>query len=337
MREEILKILDSTNKNLNAIEIINQIMEKSTAEDLRNLIDELDALCKEGIVRTAEGNSYRKNDLIVGILDVHERGNAHLLMSDGEDIFIPRNKMGGANNKDRVSIKITNKTSNEGAVVKVLDRAMGNSIGEVYTENGELKIKCLAKNLPYNVIVDDAGIELIDGLLVKLKYVRDIDKKNIVAKVDHVIAHKNAADADTRLIAEEFSIPVDFSEAALEERLKTCLKNLLMRAISEGFKEGEENFRNDIIFTIDGKHTKDIDDAVSLKMLSNGNYELGVHIADVSHYVRPGSALWKEAEMRGNSNYLGDKVIPMLPIELSNGICSLNPDVDRFTISCIMK
>jgi exoribonuclease R len=216
MREKILKILNSTNKNLNAIEIINQIMEKSTAEDLRNLIDELDALCKEGLVRTAEGNSYRKNDLIVGILDVHEKGNAHLLMTDGEDIFIPRNKMGGANNKDRVSVKITNKTSNEGCVVKVLDRAMGNAIGEVYDDKGTLKIKCLAKNLPYNVIIDDNGIELIDGLLVKLKYVRDIDKKNIVAKVDHVIAHKNAADADTRLIAEEFLIPVDFSEAALE-------------------------------------------------------------------------------------------------------------------------
>ena len=111
-------------------------------------------------------------------------------------------------------------------------------------------------------------------------------------------------------------------------------KSLTEDMISEGLKAGREDFRGDLIFTIDGKDTKDIDDAISVRILPNGNYQLGVHIADVTHYVKTGMALWKEAETRANSNYLGNKVLPMLPVELSNGICSLNPNEDRFTISC---
>ena len=336
MKEEILKIINSSERNLNATEILDKIKSNTTAEDLRSLLDELDSLCKEGLIRTCSGNTYKKNDLIVGVLDVHEKGNAHLLMDDGEDIFIPKNKMCGANDKDRVSVEITNKETNEGRVVRVLEKSLGNAIGEVYSEDGVLKVKCITKDLPYRVIVEESDLELVDGLLVKLKYVKNIDKHTVVASIDHIIAHKNAADADTRLIAEEFNIPVDFSKEALEEA-KNMPEALTEEMINEALKEGAEDFRNDIIFTIDGKDTKDIDDAVSLKVLPNGNYELGVHIADVSRYVTEGSALWKEAFLRGNSNYLGDKVIPMLPIELSNGICSLNPNVDRFTISCIME
>jgi ribonuclease R len=160
------------------------------------------------------------------------------------------------------------------------------------------------------------------------------------------LGHKNAllnpgqepteVSGEIAKIACEFDISLLFPPEVLEEA-KKFPKSLSEEMIKDGLDNGRVDFRNELVYTIDGKDTKDIDDAISVKILPNGNYELAVHIADVSHYVKPGSAIWKEAERRGNSNYLGNKVIPMLPVELSNGICSLNPNEDRFTTSCIME
>lgn len=335
IKDKALEIITNSSRKLNPIQIIKEIKEDYSAEDLRNLLDALDELSKEGLIKSNSGNNYFKNDLIMGILDVHEKGNAHLLMPDGEDIFIPRNQIKNANDKDKVLIDFTDKRRNEGKVVKVLERSLGKGLGEVYVDNGELKVKCV-DDLPYNVKIDTNNFDLVDGLLVKLKYVKDIDKNNVLAVVDHVIAHKNAPDYDTRLIANEFDIPVDFSKEALEES-KKMPKSLSDEMIEKALKEGVVDLRNKPIVTIDGKDTKDIDDAVLVEILPNGNYRLVVSIADVGRYVKRGSELWAEAEQRGNSNYLGDKVIPMLPIELSNGICSLNENVDRFAVTSDME
>ncbi|NLC48499.1 MAG: RNB domain-containing ribonuclease, partial [Tenericutes bacterium] len=161
---------------------------------------------------------------------------------------------------------------------------------------------------------------------------------NVLTRIDSVIGHKNAPGKDTEIamIAAEFGLRLEFPQEVQDEA-KNVIKSLDEEAIQKEIKLGRKDFRKDISFTIDGKDTKDIDDAISLKILPNGNYELSVHIADVSNYVKPGSAIWNEAELRGNSNYLGNKVLPMLPIELSNGICSLNPNEDRFTETCIME
>jgi len=336
MREKILEVINSSDMNLNAIEIMDRIQEKSTAEELRDVITILDDLCKEGILRTASGNTYKKNDLLTGIVDLHEKGNAHVIIEGMSDVFIPKNQMRRAFNKDKVLVEITNESKNEGKIVKVLERSLGKGIGEVYEDNGVLKVKPLDKNLPYNVVIDTKDFDLIDGLLVNLKYVKDIDKKTMLFEIDNIIAHKNAPDADFKLIASEFKIPLDFTEESKKEA-KSLPQALTEEMILDGIEKGRIDFRNDIVFTIDGKDTKDIDDAIAVKTLSNGNSELAVHIADVSHFVKRQMALWKDAENKGNSTYLGDKVGPMFPIELSNGICSLNPEVDRFTLSCIME
>ena len=345
MRDKIIEILNEENRKMNPIEILGRIKSKNNAEDLKNIIDELDSMCRDGILKTGSGNSYYFNDLSVGILDVHGTGSAHLLVRDGEDIFIRRNNLKGACNGDMVSVDIINKKTNEGKVVKILKRSLGKSFGEVVNNNGKLSIKTFDE-LPYEIEFEDTDINLVDGMLVHFDYVRDIDKYRVLVRIDKVLGHKNALKNETgemsknaeeiAKIACEYKIPLEFPEDVLEEA-KNMPKSLNDKMINESINDGREDFRNDIIFTIDGKDTKDIDDAISLRLLENGNYLLGVHIADVSHYVKEGSALFKEAVERGNSNYLGNKVIPMLPIELSNGICSLNPNEDRFTESCIME
>ena len=338
MRDEILRVIEEENRKLNPKEILDLIKEDNTVDDLRSLIHELDLMCRDGILRCGSGNTYFYNDLLTGVVDMHEKGNAHVILKeDMNDIFIPRDMLKGACDKDTVSIEITSRDKNEGKVVKILKRSLGSGVGEVVDNDGVYSIKVLS-DLPYEVEVMESDLNLVDGLLVHLDYVKDIDRKKVLAKIDSVICHKNAPGKESQiaLIATEFNLRLEFPEEVKEEASKMP-RALTEEMIKEGFEEGREDFRGDVIFTIDGKDTKDIDDAISLRMLDNGNYELGVHIADVSHYVKVGSPLWKEAEIRGNSNYLGNKVLPMLPVELSNGICSLNPNEDRFTESCIME
>ena len=338
MREEILDVMEKENRKLNPKEILDRIKENGTVDELRELIHELDLMCRDGILRTGAGNTYLLNDLLIGVVDLHDKGNAHVIVPNQEDIFIRRDQMRGACDKDTVSVEITDKFKNEGRIVKVLKRSLGRSIGEVVDDNGHMYVKILDDSLPYTVEVEESDLNLVDGLLVHLDYVEDLGKGKVLARIDKIICHKNAPGKESQiaLIASEFGLRLDFSDEALAEA-KNMPRKLTQKMIDEGLKEGREDFRNDVVFTIDGKDTKDIDDAIGIKILPNGNFELAVHIADVSNYVKVGSAIWKEAELRGNSNYLGNKVIPMLPVELSNGICSLNPQEDRFTESCIME
>lgn len=338
MRDKIIDVLKEENRKMNSKEILDRIKKENTVEDLQELIHELDLMISDGILRTGTGNTYFFNDLIIGTLDVHDRGNAHLLMKDGNDIYIRSDNLKDACDRDTVSIQIINNKTNEGKVVKVLKRSLGRAIGEVINDDGKIIVKPLDTTLPYDVEVEESDLNLVDGMLVHLSYVENINNHKVLAHVDNVITHKNAPGKESQiaLIASEFGLRLDFPEEVLEEA-KKLPKMLTESMIEEALKEGRVDFRNDIIFTIDGKDTKDIDDAIGIKILPNGNYQLHVGIAKVTDFVTPGTATWEEAALRGNSNYLGNKVIPMLPVELSNGICSLNPNEDRFTMSCIME
>ncbi len=340
MREKILEIIERENRNLNPIDIVNMLYKNSTVEDYRKVMDELDKLCRDGILRQTSGNAYRKNDLITGILDMHEKGNAHLLVKDGPDIFIAKNNMKGATDNDTVLVDYVNKEKNEGKVVRVLKRSLGRSLAEVVDVDGIYKIVPLDKELPYEIVVDtkDTEFSLVDGLIVHIDYVRDITKGKVLAKIDRVIGHKNAPGNDTEIamIASEFGVSVQVPEDAKEEA-KRFPKSLDPVEIEKELKLGRRDLRGDTTTTMDGKDTKDIDDAVQDEICPNANFQSTIDIADVSYYVKMGSAIWKYAESKGNSDYLANKVGPMLPIELSNGICSLNPNEDRYAVSCRLE
>ena len=336
MRDKIIEIIKEENRKLNPIEIMDKIKENSSREELRELIHELDLMCRDGILRCGSGNTYFFNDLLVGVVDFHEKGNAHIrIPGRPNDVFIRRDMMKGARDKDTVAIEITDEYNNEGKIVNILKRSLGKSIGEVVNENGRVYVKVLDDSLPYEVEVENPNeIELVDGLIVHLEYVRDLSKRKVLANIDYALGHKNAAGNSTELaiLASEFGRRLDFPKE-VEEEAKQFKSNLTKEEVEEGLKEGRVDLRGETITTIDGKDTKDIDDAINVVVLPNGNYKVTVAIADVSHYVKMGSAIWKYAEEKGNSDYLGNKVGPMLPVVLSNGMCSLNPNEDRFAVS----
>ena len=340
MREKILEIIERENKNLNPIEIVNMLYKNSTVEDYRKVMDELDSLCRDGILRQTSGNAYKKNELITGVLDMHEKGNAHLLVKDGQDIFIAKNNMKGATDNDTVLVDYVNKEKNEGKVVRVLKRSLGRSLAEVVDVDGVYKIVPLDKDLPYEIVVDtdNTDFSLVDGLIVHIDYVKDLSKGKVLAKIDRVLGHKNAPGNDTviTMIASEFGVSVQVPEDAKEEA-KKFPKKLDPIEIEKEIKLGRRDLRGDPTTTMDGKDTKDIDDAVHDEICPNANFQSTIDIADVSYYVKMGSAIWKYAESKGNSDYLANKVGPMLPIELSNGICSLNPNEDRYAVSCRLE
>ena len=274
-----------------------------------------------------------ENQLITGVLDVHSTGSAHLLVKDGDDIFIKGSNLKGALDKDTVSVLLTDEKNNEGKVVKIVKRSLGRSLGEVINDNGKISVKVLDEDLPYKLVIDYGDINLVEGMIVHLDYIRDLDKNRVLACVDKVITHKNAPGRESQIavIASEFGRSSYMPETVKEEA-KSIKTTLSKEEVDESIKNGRVDLRGETITTIDGKDTKDIDDATNTIMLPNGNYLETVAIADVSHYVKMGSEIWKYAEEKGNSDYWGNKVAPMLPVELSNGICSLNPNEDRFSV-----
>ena len=331
MKEKVLKIFKrSGNKKLDPIQIVKHIKEDYTPNDIKELLDILNELIKEGEIIACKKNTYKLigDEYVKSKVEKVQSGNGWLLMPGG-DIFIDRKNMKDALTGDICLCEIfTKKGSTEARIVRIVERALG--LFEVCINNNVTYVKPL-KEYPYEVVLlENKEMALVEGEIVKLKSVRE-DKKAIYAKVIEKIGHKNSPDIDTLKVMAELEVPTGFSEETKEEVKK------LPKEVLRCDYDGREDLTNEMIFTIDGKDTKDIDDAIGLKMLPNGNYLLNVSIADVSRYVRFGSALFNDAYNKGNSTYMADRVEPMLPIELSNGICSLNPNVLRCAISCEME
>ena len=221
----------------------------------------------------------------------------------------------------------------EGRILKVLERRTKQYIGLINFDKdgiGHITLDDTKVNLEIE-IPKDKSLNAVDGHKVVVTLGKRKDNTHYEGEVTDIIGHVNDPGVDILSIIYKYSINIDFPEEVKQEVAKMPME---VRDID---LRDRRDLRDEVIFTIDGDDTKDIDDAISIKKFSNGHYELGVHIADVSYYVKEGSPLDQEAMERGTSVYLVDRVIPMLPHELSNGICSLNPNVDRLAVSCVME
>ena len=336
MKEQIIETLKNDTKAQSIKEIKERLGIKSF-EKLEELEKDLEELTKDGIVHESRQHEFllMKNTktLKCGKLHINKSGNGFVEIGNGiPDIFIKEAYLNGAINNDFVEVDlVNNKGILEYKVLKVLKRDLTNLVGEMVKRKNKLIFKPDDEKLDIIVnITKESKKQCVEGHKVLVEIIKEISKKNFLGKVTKIIGHKNDPGVDIISIALRHGIEIEFNE-----NVKNELKYIPSEVTEEELKN-RVDLTNEMIFTIDGDDTKDIDDAISIEK-NDGIYKLGVHIADVSHYVKIGSSLYESAFARGTSSYLADTVIPMIPHQLSNGICSLNPDVVRLTISCEMK
>lgn len=334
MKENILEVLDLKRDALDLL-TINDLLKLNTAEELKELENQLDQLYKENIVYKTNKGRYilYKNcpDFKIGKLDVKKQGFAFLLLNDEDDIFVSKDNLNGAIDDDLVLVELNNPSDRtEGRVVRILKRDLKNLVGEIKVSKDCTYVKLDDEDKHLDIVLDKvSSYGLVDGMKVLVTLIKELSKNKYYGRVVTVIGHKDDPGVDIKTVAMKYGIFEEFSKETLEQL------ESIPSEVSDSDKKDRVDLTNDIIFTIDGDDTKDIDDAISIRR-ENDNYILGVHIADVSHYVTLDSPLDLDAYERGTSSYLADSVIPMLPHKLSNGICSLNPNVERLTISCVM-
>lgn len=338
MKEKILSILEESDKAL-SIDELDSALNLNTIEETKEFSDALRELEDSYEIYRSNKNRYmllENSNLRKGILRMNKKGFGFVEVSgEEEDIFVAPDNINKALNNDTVIVEILNKNSGEkreGRIVKTLERDLSTIVGEIYFKKDKGYIIPDDKKLDIQLEIDrDKSHGAVDGHKVVVKMLRNITKNRYKGEVVRIIGHKNDPGVDILSIVCKYEINDTFPEEVIEEL------DSIPEEVREQDKKGRKDLTDVTIFTIDGDDTKDIDDAISVEKLKNGNYKLGVHIADVSYYVKEGSPLDKEAMDRGTSVYLVDRVIPMLPHKLSNGICSLNPGVERLAISCVME
>lgn len=338
MKEKILSILEESDKAL-SIDELDSALNLNTIEETKEFSDALRELEDSYEIYRSNKNRYmllENSNLRKGILRMNKKGFGFVEVSgEEEDIFIAPDNINKALNNDTVIVEILSKSSGEkreGRIVKTLERDLSTIVGEIYFKKDKGYIIPDDKKLDIQLEIDrDKSHGAVDGHKVVVKILRNITKNRYKGEVVRIIGHKNDPGVDILSIVCKYEINDTFPEEVIEEL------DSIPEEVREQDKKGRKDLTDVTIFTIDGDDTKDIDDAISVEKLKNGNYKLGVHIADVSYYVKEGSPLDKEAMDRGTSVYLVDRVIPMLPHKLSNGICSLNPGVERLAISCVME
>lgn len=336
MKENIIEALRNEPKAV-PLAVINRKLNIRSLEDMNVLENNLHELVIDGIIHESKAHEYllmvNTKALKAGKLQIIKNGNGFVDIAGGNDVYVKAKDMNGAINGDFVEVEIHTKVdieNPEGHIIKILKRDLNNIVGEITKQNHQLAFKADDPKLDIIVKLTKESLRgCVEGHKVVVTIVKEIDKKVFLGKVVRIIGHKNDPGIDILTVAAKHGIDPNFTPAAIKEL------EFIPDDVSEVELRGRTDLTNKMIFTIDGDDTKDIDDAISLEKEGN-MYRLGVHIADVSNYVKVGTALYENAYSRGTSSYLADTVIPMIPHQLSNGICSLNPEVIRLTISCSM-
>ena len=331
MEQDIIEILSNQDKPAMSAIDINDALGFTSIDDYKKLESKLDEMVSKGILYYSEKKRryllLKNSHLLRGKLLMNPKGFGFVELGDGKkDIYIGRDNLNQARNLDIVLIELLGDKT-EGRVVKIVERNVDSFVGTVYFKDGKCFVKPDKKGHIDIEVSEEFQKGLVDGHKV---LVRPVNGTRYLGDILHVIGHKHDVGVDILSFVYQHGFKPQFPLDVLES-----IKDM-PDSVSENETKGRVDLRDEVIFTIDGADTRDIDDAISIVRNDDDTYELGVHIADVSHYVIKDSLLDKEAYERGTSVYLVDRVIPMLPHRLSNGICSLNPNVDRLAMSCIM-
>ncbi len=342
LQKKILNFFEENNTKPYSVQEIEELLELDDPEEFTQLVKALNALEEKGELIRTKKNRYglpEKMNLIRGTIQMHAKGFAFLIPDDDtmDDVYINQADLQSAMNGDRVFVRVDSRDESgkraEGVVVRIIERQLKQIVG-TYEDNGAFGFVIADdKRIPNDIFVPKGQSK---GAVSGHKVIVEITKypegrMSAEGEVIQILGHKNDPGMDIISIIYKNGIAIDFPQEVLDQAEQ------IPEQIHESDLVNRKDLREETIVTIDGADAKDLDDAVTVKKLENGNYKLGVYIADVTHYVKENSPIDKEAFERSTSVYLVDRVIPMIPHRLSNGICSLNPQVDRLVLGCDME
>ncbi len=337
-------ISDIFEKNNNLALNYKQVAAKLNLTDNASgdtILEILKELTQKGIFTEPEKGKYKLKDLknfVIGKVDMTADGSAFIVPDDEfeKDIFVAPRKLKNALHGDKVKVYVFAKKSgrkNEGEVVEIITRVKTDFIGVAKISDRFAFIIPDDRKMLHDIFVPLSDLNgAKNGEKVQVS-ITDWPEgaKNPIGKIINILGKQGENNTEMNAILAQYGFPLSFPAAVEKEA------NDIAETVSEAEIVGRKDFRNVTTFTIDPADAKDFDDAISIKKLPNNNYEIGVHIADVSHYVKPKSNLDKEAYERATSVYLVDRVIPMLPERLSNGVCSLRPNEDKLCFAAVFE
>ncbi len=340
-QKEIRKVLKSANEALS----IRQLKRKIDAATMPHIFnDALDYLrargevkeLKDGRLAFSEADKMEKGRYVTGTIDMTATGNAYLLSPEMDsDVFISRGNLNKAFDGDQVKVELTKIRGKkpEGKVREIIQRHQREIVGTVQMGKGFAFVVPDHRKVPIDIFVPPAKLgKAKEGDRVIVRIVEwNENMKNPQGEIVENLGHLGENDAEMKSILVESGFPLQFSQAVMKEADRIGM-DIPKEEIAR-----RRDFREITTFTIDPDDAKDFDDALSIRQLENGHYEVGVHIADVSHYIRPGSALEKEAVRRSTSVYMVDRVLPMLPEKLSNMVCSLRPNEEKLCYAAVFE
>lgn len=340
LQQRILAFMKNEDYKPMTVAEIEEVFELSEAEEFKELVKTLVKMEAQGLIVRSRSNRYglpERMNLLRGRFIGHPKGFGFVAPDEAgmDDIFIAPHEINGALNGDTVLIRVLKESSGdrrEGTVTKIVERGKTSFVGTFQANRGFGFVVPDDKKMTMDIFVaKEDTLGAVDGHKVVVEITNWPDQvKSATGMITKILGHKNDPGVDILSIIYKHDIPPEFPEEVVEAAAQ------VPDEITDKDLIGRRDLRHETIVTIDGADAKDLDDAVTVTKNADGTYKLGVHIADVSYYVTQDSVLDKEAYDRATSVYLTDRVIPMIPHRLSNGICSLNPQVDRLTLSCEM-
>jgi ribonuclease R len=348
----------SSHLELVLTQLISDVLEKSNNEALNykqvsaklnitdaasreTILEVLKDQTKKGIFTETEKGKFKLKDLktfLTGKVDMTADGSAFVIPDDEfeKDIFVSARKLHNALHGDKVKVYVYAKKrgrKNEGEVVEIISRNKTDFIGVIKISDRYAFVNIDDRKMLHDIFVPLSDVNgAKNGQKVQVSITEWPEgAKNPIGRIMNILGEQGENNTEMNAILAQYGFPLSFPPEVENEA------NAIPEKVTTAEMEGRKDFRNTVTFTIDPADAKDFDDAISFKTLENGNYEIGVHIADVSHYVKPNSDLDKEAYARATSVYLVDRVIPMLPERLSNGVCSLRPNEDKLCFAAVFE